>query len=73
MFKVSRICLAALILLQAPAGWAGEPAPLSQRQQALAAQIDASIAPYYKSTDPGAVVIVVKDGQPLLRKAYGLK
>lgn len=72
MFNVSSICLATLILLQAPAGRAGGPAPLSQRQQALAAQIDASIAPYYKATEPGAVVIVVKDGQPLLRKAYGL-
>lgn len=72
MFKVSSICLATLILLQAPAGWAGQPVPLSQQQQALAAQIDASIAPYYKSGEPGAVVIVVKDGQPLLRKAYGL-
>ena len=72
MFKVSSICLATLILLQTPASWAGQPAPLSARQQALAAQIDASIAPYYKSTEPGAVVIVVKDGLPLLRKAYGL-
>jgi len=72
MFNVSSICLATLILLQTPASWAGQPAPLTARQQALAAQIDASIAPYYKSTEPGAVVIVVKDGQPLLRKAYGL-
>ena len=72
MFKVSSICLATLILLPAPAGWAGQPAPLSQQQQALAAQIDASIAPYYKAGDPGAIIIVVKDGQPLLRKAYGL-
>ena len=71
MFKVSSICLATLILSHTPASWAGQPAPLSERQQALAAQIDASIAPYFKSTEPGAVVIVVKDGQPLLRKAYG--
>jgi hypothetical protein len=73
MFTVSSICLATLILLQTPASRAGKPAPLSARQQALAAHIDASIAPYYKSTGPGAVAIVVKDGQPLLRKAYGLK
>jgi D-alanyl-D-alanine carboxypeptidase len=36
------------------------------------AQIDAILTERYKSTDPGAVVIIAKDGVPLLRKAYGL-
>jgi CubicO group peptidase (beta-lactamase class C family) len=36
------------------------------------AQIDAILTERYKPTEPGAVVIIAKNGVPLLRKAYGL-
>jgi D-alanyl-D-alanine carboxypeptidase len=35
-------------------------------------QIDQLLTATYKSTDPGAVVLIAKNGQPLLRKAYGM-
>ncbi len=34
-------------------------------------QIDQLLTATYKPADPGAVVIIAKNGQPLLRKAYG--
>lgn len=38
----------------------------------LGAQIDAALARQYKPRDPGATVIVVKDGATIFRKAYGM-
>lgn len=38
----------------------------------LAAQIDAAIAQYYKPNEPGATVLVVKNGKTVYRKAFGL-
>jgi D-alanyl-D-alanine carboxypeptidase len=35
-------------------------------------QMDALLATAYKADAPGAAVIVVKDGKPLLRKGYGM-
>lgn len=35
-------------------------------------QIDQLLTASYKSTDPGAVILIAKDGKPLLRKAYGM-
>lgn len=35
-------------------------------------QIDQLLTATYKSTDPGAVILIAKDGKPLLRKAYGM-
>ena len=40
-------------------------------QESLAAKIDALLAPVYKIGEPGAALLVVKDGQVLVRKAYG--
>ncbi|HZV65404.1 MAG TPA: serine hydrolase [Telluria sp.] len=66
MSQLPSICLAALLVLPASfSAAAAKPAP-------LAAQIDASIAPYFNPADPGATVIVTKDGKPLFRKAYGM-
>lgn len=73
MFKLSCFSIAALILLQAPHGVAQTAAPAaSAAQQTLAARIDATLGAHYKADQPGATVIVVQDGKPLLRKAYGL-
>ena len=74
MLKLSAVCVAVLVLLGAPQAGA-QPAAAAQSQQpqqALAAAIDASIGAYYKADEPGATVIVVKDGKTVLRTAYGM-
>lgn len=38
----------------------------------LAAQIDQMLADTFKANEPGAAVIVLRDGKPILRKGYGL-
>jgi D-alanyl-D-alanine carboxypeptidase len=38
----------------------------------LARRIDAEIGRLYAADQPGAAVLVMKDGQPILRKGYGL-
>ncbi|WP_313702957.1 serine hydrolase domain-containing protein [Massilia sp.] len=73
MPKLSAACVAVLVLLGAslaPAAHAAD-APAAEAAQPLAARIDAAIAPYYKAGEPGAIVIVVKDGETVLRKGYG--
>jgi D-alanyl-D-alanine carboxypeptidase len=35
-------------------------------------QIDQLLTATYKPTDPGAVILIAKNGKPLLRKAYGM-
>jgi CubicO group peptidase (beta-lactamase class C family) len=59
------------MLLGVPAARAQE-VPAAQSQQALAAAIDAGIGAYYQANEPGATVIVVKDGKTVLRRAYGM-
>ncbi|MET0981094.1 MAG: serine hydrolase [Telluria sp.] len=72
MLELSAVCVAVLVLLGAPAAGAQEAPPPAQSQQSLAAAIDASIGAYYKANEPGATVIVVKDGKTVLRRAYGM-
>ena len=38
----------------------------------LAARLDALLTKIYPAQDPGAAVIVVRDGKPILRKGYGM-
>lgn len=72
MPKLSAVCVAVLVLLGAPAVHA-QPAPAAaEAAQPLAARLEAAIAPSYKANEPGATVIVVKDGKTVLRKAYGI-
>lgn len=83
MPRLSPPCLAAVLLLQLPfsavhAAPASAPASvpasapaIASSDAALAERIDAAIAPYYKASDPGATVIVTRDGKTVLRKAYG--
>jgi D-alanyl-D-alanine carboxypeptidase len=72
MLKLSALCLASALLLQVPF-CAAQTAPVSAvADTALAQRIDAAIAGYYKPTEPGASVIVVRDGKTVMRKAYGL-
>lgn len=72
MLKLSARCVATLVLLQAPAGFAETAPAVAVLDQALAAHIDAAIAPYFKPNAPGATVIVTRDGKAVFRKAYGL-
>jgi CubicO group peptidase (beta-lactamase class C family) len=71
MLKLS-VCIAALICLQAPHCFAQAAPAAAIADPALAARIDTSIAPYYKSNEPGATVIVTRDGKTVFRKAYGM-
>ncbi|MES2297347.1 MAG: serine hydrolase [Pseudomonadota bacterium] len=76
MSRFSRFCLAALVLLhcQFAAAQAGAAASVqaAQADAALAAAIDARLAPFFRDDKPGVTVIVTRDGKPLFRKAYGL-
>lgn len=73
MRQLTPICIATLLFLQAPTGFASDSAkPAAVGQQAMAQQLDAMVTAYLKTSEPGAAVIVLKDGKPLLRKAYGM-
>ena len=72
MLKLSAVALAVMLLVQVPAITAHAAPAISAADQALASRIDASIAPNYPATAPGATVLVLKDGRTVLRKAYGL-
>lgn len=72
MLKLSPLCLAAVLLLQLPFSAVHAAPVAASSDPAMAARIDAAIAPYYKATDPGATLIVTRDGKTLLRKAYGM-
>ena len=72
MPKLSAVCVAVFALLGAPAVHAQQAASAAQAAQSIEARLDAVVGANYKSTEPGATVIVVKDGKTLLRKGYGL-
>ena len=72
MLKLSALCLATLVMLQSPSSYADTLPAAALVDPALAARIDASISRYYKPADPGATVIVTKDGQTVFRQAYGM-
>ncbi|MDN4056906.1 serine hydrolase [Massilia sp. YIM B02769] len=72
MPKLSAVCVAVLVLLGAPAVHAQEAAKSAQAAPSLEARLDALVGASYKPNEPGATVIVVKDGKTLLRKAYGI-
>lgn len=61
---------ALLSLLALTSAWA-QPAPAPPKVPLVAA-MDAYLQRYFKPTAPGAAVLVLKDGRPILRKAYGL-
>jgi D-alanyl-D-alanine carboxypeptidase len=70
-------CIAAALLISAfPAQFAGAQPPaaatVSTSDAELTTKIDAVLAPHFKPNEPGATVIVTRDGKPLFRKAYGM-
>ena len=68
MTGIRKSTLAGLFLFLATA--AALAGPL--RSDDLAARLDRIFAEAYPATGPGAAVIVVQDGKPILRKGYGL-
>lgn len=72
MLLRSALCAAVLLLCHPQQGFAQDKAASTLAEQDLAGRIDAAIAPYFKADAPGATVVVVKDGKPVLRKAYGM-
>lgn len=62
--------LVGFLLLQAPLGFATEPARIGK--QKISQQLDNLVSSYYKVHEPGATVIVVKKGKTILRRAYGM-
>src|SRR5690606_31615214 len=71
MLLRTAIC-AALLLCHPQLVCAQDTNQSATAQQDLASRIDAAIAPYFKADAPGATVIVLKDGKPVLRRAYGM-
>jgi CubicO group peptidase (beta-lactamase class C family) len=72
MLLRSVICAAVLLLCHPQQAFAQDKPASTLAEQDLATRIDAAIAPYFKADAPGATVIVVKDGKPVLRRAYGM-
>jgi len=71
MSTLSAVAIAVLLLSNAGLAQAAKPAVKASASQPLAASLDALLAPHFKPDEPGATVIVVKDGKTVLRKAYG--
>jgi len=72
MLLRSAICAAVLLLCHPQQAFAQDKPATALAEQDLASRIDAAIAPYFKADAPGATVIVIKDGKPVLRRAYGM-
>ncbi len=67
------IALFALALAWAAASaMPSRPPAQTVTPESLTAQVDAILSPVFKPGTPGAVVLVMKDGKPLVRKAYGM-
>lgn len=71
MLKLSAVAVAVILLSNPVHAQAQQPATGAAATQSLAGKLDALFKPQYKADDPGATVIVVKDGKTVFRKAYG--
>ncbi|RNF31791.1 hypothetical protein NM04_05360 [Massilia aurea] len=71
MLKLSAVAVAVILLSNPMLAQAQQPATKASAAQPLAARLDALFKPQYKADDPGATVIVVKNGKTVFRKAYG--
>jgi D-alanyl-D-alanine carboxypeptidase len=66
---IAALAIAALFILLAVSTLAR---PANTSNKALAAQIDQVLTNTFKPSEPGAAVIVVRDGQVIIRKGYGM-
>lgn len=71
MLKRSAVAVAVILLSNPVLAQVQQLATRAASAQSLAGKIDALFKPQYKAEDPGATVIVVKDGKTVFRKAYG--
>ena len=60
------------IVLIILAAFAGNRYIKEQADAKLAAEIDTALMPLFSPKEPGAAVIVIKDGRTVFRKAFGL-
>lgn len=67
-----KLCLAIAVAIHPFAAGAQHAAASASAAPLTAAQFDAAMAPYYHPNEPGAVVLVAKNGKTIFRKAYGL-
>jgi D-alanyl-D-alanine carboxypeptidase len=73
MRQLTPIYIATLLLFQAPIIHAAEyQKTVAVAEQNLSEQLNAVVANYYKANEPGATVIIVKNGKTVLRSAYGM-
>jgi CubicO group peptidase (beta-lactamase class C family) len=70
MRRTPRPVLLLLLLVSALPAWAAATPPATDAE--LTAQIDQLLARTYPAAEPGAAVLVEKDGKVLLRKGYGM-
>ena len=69
MLKRSAVAVAVILLSNPVLAQVQQPATRAASAQSLAGKIDALFKPQYKADDPGATVIVVKNGKTVFRKA----
>jgi D-alanyl-D-alanine carboxypeptidase len=68
----STICCGTLVLaMLAPPAVHAETATAAAGG-GIAIEIDRFLSPYFNPNEPGATVIVTRDGKPIFRKAYGM-
>ena len=79
--RVASPLLTLFLMLQAPASHAGSASTTAaapaivvaaSQEEALAARINSEIAPLFKANEPGATIIVTRDGLTVFRQAYGM-
>ena len=71
--KQRSVSFASLILALLPSMFTGAPARADAPAKSLEERLDAIVKDTYANEDePGAAVIVVVDGKPVLRKGYGV-
>jgi len=71
MLKLSAVAVAVILLSNPMLAQAQQPATKASAALPLAGKLDALFKPQYKAEDPGATVIVVKNGKTVFRKTYG--
>ena len=61
-----------LVCAATTCAWAQTSPSPATAANPLAAEIDATLSPYFAPNQPGATVIVTRNGKTLFRKAYGM-
>lgn len=70
LIMAGAIAAGAIVRGYAPASAQGQPTP--DNDKVLAAQIDQALTATFPADAPGAAVIILRAGKPILRKGYGM-